>query len=67
MSEQLETTFEDILHRLARKFNKRGLSVRAIGEGFAGRAKFVTYLPDHVEYPDVVSDETSARRRGLIP
>jgi hypothetical protein len=62
-----ESQFEDLLHRIARKASKRGLSVRAIGEGFAGRAKFTTYLPDHAEYPDVVSDETSARRRGIIP
>jgi hypothetical protein len=67
MSEQLEAAFEDVLHRLARKFNKRGLSIKAIGEGFAARAKFTTYIPEHAEYPCVVSSETSARRRGIVP
>lgn len=63
MSEQLEAAFEDILHRLARKFNKRGLSVKAIGDSFADRAWFARYIPEHAEeWPIVFSSETARRR-----
>lgn len=45
MSEQqLEAAFEDVLHRLAHKFNKRGLSIAAIGDSFADRARFCRYI-----------------------
>jgi hypothetical protein len=49
-----ESMFEDLLHRIAHKASKRGLSVRAIGENFAARARFTRYLPENAEYPNVV-------------
>jgi len=65
MTKQItESQFEDLLHRIARKASKRGLSVKAIGDAFAGRARFVRYIENAREYPEVVSAETSARRRG---
>ena len=65
MTKQItESQFENLLHRIAHRASKRGLSVKAIGDAFADRAKFTRYIPEHAEYPNVVSDETSARRRG---
>jgi hypothetical protein len=61
---ELESAFEDTLHKLARKFNQRGLSVKAIGDAFADRAKFARCIEDAKEYPQVFSSETAARRRG---
>jgi hypothetical protein len=66
MSKQQYTAsrFEDALHALARRANRGGLTIKEIGDAFAERARFVRYIPDHAEYPPVVSAETSARRRG---
>lgn len=59
-----ESQFEDLLHRIARKVNRRGLSVKAIGDAFAGRAQFARYIEDDKEYPIVYSTKTTARRRA---
>jgi hypothetical protein len=59
---ELESDFEDICHRLARKFSKRGLSVRAIGDVFASGAKLTKYVPEGAEYPQVFSALTAKRR-----
>jgi hypothetical protein len=53
---------EDELHKLARKANQRGLSIKQIGRAFFDRAKFTTFLPERGEYPVVFSDETARKR-----
>jgi hypothetical protein len=64
MTKQItESQFEDLLHRIARKVSKHGLSVKAIGDSFADRARFARYIETRAEWPIVVSAETSARRR----